>query len=488
MSDYVQTAISKRGKVVLVIDGYEMCLNKTVGTKKYWCCALAKEKQCRSTVTTDFHSVIEKETINRSMSEHSHAPNAALLDELKLRTNLKRDAASSQSSPAQLIQQNLAQVPSTSACSMPSKDALRHVIRRARKKILPAEPKSIDEIQIPDNLKTVEGEKFLAKDVTYGNNKRLLMFCTKAGIQILRDAILWLMDGTFRTCPNLFTQLYSIHAIVGHDEDSKKILPVLYCFLMDKSEETYMAFFQALKEYAMEFEYILNPQYILTDYEMAVINTVKIEFPDAEHKGCLFHLGQNVWRKIQSSGLQSLYGSNSEFALKIRHIVALAYLPHEEIPEAFRVLKNEVLPKEAESVTLWFENYYVLGKVKSQQINSTKLTVKRKNPMFPPKLWSVYTNNELNLPRTQNNVEAWHRRWNYLLNNNRYGVYVTISHLQKEQITTNHAIEKSMASITRTPPKKKGKRTMNAIKRICDNRENMTTLSFLRAIATHLEF
>ena len=31
-------------------------------------------------------------------------------------------------------------------------------------------------------------------------------------------------------------------------------------------------------------------------------------------------------------------------------------------------------------------------------------------PLFPPALWSVYDSTELGIPRTQNVVEAWHRR------------------------------------------------------------------------------
>ncbi len=35
----------------------------------------------------------------------------------------------------------------------------------------------------------------------------------------------------------------------------------------------------------------------------------------------------------------------------------------------------------------------------------------RSPSLFPPDVWSVYENIELRFPRTQNNVEAWHRRW-----------------------------------------------------------------------------
>ncbi|CAG8473586.1 14218_t:CDS:2, partial [Funneliformis caledonium] len=36
-------------------------------------------------------------------------------------------------------------------------------------------------------------------------------------------------------------------------------------------------------------------------------------------------------------------------------------------------------------------------------------------PLFPPLLWSVTDNIEYSFPRTQNNVEVWHRRWEILV-------------------------------------------------------------------------
>ncbi|KAJ8720570.1 hypothetical protein PYW08_006035 [Mythimna loreyi] len=134
------------------------------------------------------------------------------------------------------------------------------------------------------------------------------------------------MDGTFCTHPGLFTEICSIHGMVGNDVESRKIVPLVYCFLGDKTEETYMMMFKELLAYAKESQCELNLQHILTYFETAVINVVKIYFPEATHTGCLFHLAQNLWRQIQKSGLASKYGNHSKFSLELRHIVALAYL------------------------------------------------------------------------------------------------------------------------------------------------------------------
>lgn len=47
-----------------------------------------------------------------------------------------------------------------------------------------------------------------------------------------------------------------------------------------------------------------TPPMVVTDFEHAVINTVRVVFSGTVHKCYLFHLGQNVWRRVQEYGLQ----------------------------------------------------------------------------------------------------------------------------------------------------------------------------------------
>jgi hypothetical protein len=47
----------------------------------------------------------------------------------------------------------------------------------------------------------------------------------------------------------------------------------------------------------------------------------------------------------------------------LRNLFALAFLPVEDISDAFDILKSEI-PSDASDVVTWFEENYVYGKVR----------------------------------------------------------------------------------------------------------------------------
>jgi hypothetical protein len=51
---------------------------------------------------------------------------------------------------------------------------------------------------------------------------------------------------------------------------------------------------------------------------------------------------------------------------------------------------------------------------------------------------------EFAFPRTQNKVEAWHRRWKTLIARSHVGVFTMIKQIQKEQNIVEMEIERSM--------------------------------------------
>ena len=126
----------------------------------------------------------------------------------------------------------------------------------------------------------------------------MLIYATQRNLQILSTARHWLMDGIFEIVPELFFQLYTIHAFCGLQS-----IPSVYGLLPNKRQVTYMSFLQKLKE----ADATLNPDTVTTDYEVATINALQEVFPDTHEHGCLYHLSLCVYRRVQANGLQQSY-------------------------------------------------------------------------------------------------------------------------------------------------------------------------------------
>ena len=55
------------------------------------------------------------------------------------------------------------------------------------------------------------------------------------------------MDGTFKTSPSLFTQMYTIHGRLGPN-NGDPIVPLIYSLMTSKSEQFYRILFQEIIE------------------------------------------------------------------------------------------------------------------------------------------------------------------------------------------------------------------------------------------------
>ncbi|KFD48343.1 hypothetical protein M514_10755 [Trichuris suis] len=92
-------------------------------------------------------------------------------------------------------------------------------------------PRRLAEVEIAAALKvTLCEELFLVMDSAIGLD-RILLFTTVSNIQKLAHACIWIMDGTFKTVPTVFYQMYTIHARVG-----SQMFPVAYALTSGKSQ------------------------------------------------------------------------------------------------------------------------------------------------------------------------------------------------------------------------------------------------------------
>lgn len=165
------------------------------------------------------------------------------------------------------------------------------------------------------------------------HNPRYFTFGTTQLIHDLCAADHLFMDGTFKSCPSPFSQLYTIHI---ESSVLNGTIPTLYSFLPNKTKAMYTLLFNELRTITLQHDLVLNPKVITVDFEKGAIGALKNVFPNSLIKGCNFHYNQCIFRKIQEIGLQqNYYDSSNDDPTSVKRLVqetgALAFMPVSEI-------------------------------------------------------------------------------------------------------------------------------------------------------------
>ncbi|CAB4383499.1 unnamed protein product [Rhizophagus irregularis] len=203
---------SAQGKQKINARGYLLVKDKNKDKRYYWCCEFRKKYNCNGRAIMDLEG---ENHILVSFKEHSHSLEANRMEVVRTLNTIKESASHTHNRPVQLIQDAVVNMHQSSYSYMPNKQALGKQISRIRNKNMPPQPQELDEINVPNELRrTINNEEFLAREIEF-NEEKMMIFCTTSNLQYLQDAEYWLMDGTFKTVPLLFQQMYTIHAPVG---------------------------------------------------------------------------------------------------------------------------------------------------------------------------------------------------------------------------------------------------------------------------------
>ena len=104
---------------------------------------------------------------------------------------------------------------------------------------------------------------------------RLIIFATNDAIRLLATNPHWFMDGTFKVCPEIFFQIYTIPVLISH-----QIFPCVFALLPSKTEATYNRF---LTEVLNAVRNIGNePEEILVVFERAAMNAITNQLNQVE--------------------------------------------------------------------------------------------------------------------------------------------------------------------------------------------------------------
>lgn len=405
-------------------------------------------------------------------SEHNHAPNIGVVDARIAVNKIKSRVKKSDNTSSNIVAEGLLNLSASGVSAIPSTSALIRNVQRVRARINPTlkTPVNLEDLELTDIYKrTNNGDQFLMHDS--GGNQRFLIFSTRKNLEFLCNCDAWFCDGTFMTVPVHFQQLYTIHGF-----KSGKYFALVYVLIPNSKTKMYVKVLECLKE----IEPRINPVRIMIDFERSFIKAVSKCFSQAIIDGCHFHFCQCVWRTVQSNGLQIRYGSDSEFAIHVKMLLALAFVPVENVIESFETLiqtEYYIDNDDLESLVEYFETW--VGKKARRG--------KRLEPIFALKMWNCYKLVIDDLPRTNNSCEGWHRAFSGRLRICHASIGLFINALKREQTLTEVAISQFEVGREIGTRKRRTYRDYDErLKVVVEDYYNRNIIDYLRSVALNI--
>lgn len=381
---------STKGKPILVDGGFEFVKDKPLSGNPIfsWRCIFSNAKNCRARLHAGLDGIV-----TRRLNEHNHSGFPEKIDARIAYNAMKHTAVSTELSPIEIIRSESGELTEPTIAKLPAVRSMQRSLRSARNRTLqtPPEPTTLANLALPDDLlETKQGSVLLYDSGSRAGKRRIVIFARHDHQELLSASQQIHMDESFHAAPNITFQLFTMHAKI-----QDRVLPLVYCLLPDKKVTTYRRALVQVKTALPEF----NPQHIMVDFEMTLVNAARICFSDAELSGCLFHFSQSIIRKTNSSHKHE-FDSNPRFKMQIKMLVALAFLPIDRVVQAFYEIAS-CLPS---VIADYFEDTY-LGRYRGTESE-------RSQPLFSITFWNASRRLESNMPRTNNHVEGWHNRFN----------------------------------------------------------------------------
>lgn len=140
---------SSKGRDILFKDGYSYNWKRTTKDKFSWVCECYNKFRCRAIAKTvlqeNGHMLVD------NMCLHSHEPQPTRKAVAVIKQKLQQSSRNSNDRPCALIQNAIAAVPAAQSMDLPSRHALRQLIKRTRRdENIPSQPAAVDDLEIPN--------------------------------------------------------------------------------------------------------------------------------------------------------------------------------------------------------------------------------------------------------------------------------------------------------------------------------------------------
>ena len=464
--EFIET---ERGGRKLLRDGYLYVFKKNLANDiTSWECVLRRQGQCRASIKLD-----AQENFVEEVNDHTHPPSRTECDLVKTKASLKRRATETLDSSRQILSNQLTNISDGVAIQLPSLGNISRTIRRQRQE-RNAHPNPPSREAIPilplEFQQTDNGEEFLFYDSGVGQENRMLLFASPIAKEYLRSSSHWFGDGTFKVCPSIFFQLYTIHALCDGTT-----LPCIYCLLPNKTEETYNVMWREVMNFVQH-----QPDDILTDFELASINGAAQIIPDIVLKGCFFHLTRNFWKKIQEFGLKERYINEEEFSTTLRMVLAISFVPPDDVIVFFEELSDVIRDRfgiACDEILEYFEDNY---------IGRFRRNAQRAHPRFGIDLWNMFHRTADELPRTNNCLEGWHRGFQATVASCHPLFWKFVGLLKKEEGLNRVKMLQALGGHQPPQQRRRYADSNQRLIRLVDSFPNYEHMRYLRAVAHNL--
>ena len=99
-------------------------------------------------------------------------------------------------------------------------------------------------------------------------------------------------------------------------------------------------------------------QFLTMDFEQAALRSFGSVFPTMKIQTCHFHFSQSLLRKLGELGLRKDYEDKQEFWLLVKMLMALAYVPVDDVEDSFRAIQKR-FPEKARQFLEYFKVNFV---------------------------------------------------------------------------------------------------------------------------------
>ena len=198
--------------------------------------------------------------------------------------------------------------------------AIKSSLYRHRDRLFPKILRSIRSILITGQLsQTLDRKRFLLK---IDRNGGIIVFSTEWQLQLLAKSEMLLSDGTFKSSPKWFFQLYIIHGMIEVQK-----FPLVWVLLKNKTTGIYQRMLEILRRQLRKRNKNLPVKEIICDFELGFKNAVETDFPQVRIRGCYFHFTKALLKRIKEIGLFNNYRNDPLLNAFLRKIMAVGFLP-----------------------------------------------------------------------------------------------------------------------------------------------------------------